>query len=263
MWFVYASIILFTPHIECVGRWDVFSTNTLLQWVNSSLRHESDRIDNNINFGVSTTVCKSIHLSMVVKNGAHYPSETQMHRIKTLHEKIVKLKDPKKFVDLDNWKLRYDMNMAGELSSRGIEEITELGNRFGKMFTPVLKQDPKNEVEILSSDDQKSINSSKYFELGLSNQLINMNIHNREVNNTELNIAKHCYNFEKQQQDDSNSLKQFHLFSKTPEFMTIVNSVRRKLGMSSNLAAADLYLINEWCAYGTYISNDMTWCQLL
>ncbi|XP_053393573.1 multiple inositol polyphosphate phosphatase 1-like [Mercenaria mercenaria] len=263
---LFLPVILLVPYVESVSRWNVFSTNTLLQWIDTTSVHASDNMDRNVHFGISRTACTPIHLNMVVRDAAHFPSIQKMKDIKTLHEKIVQSKDSKTFPELEKWKLEYDISMADKLSSKGIEEITQLGSRIGKSFKDVLHDFAQNlrSVMVVSSSNRKAINSSKYFEQGLLSQLSKLSRFENKINDSTAAFSRNCYNHEKQQHEDiSKHVSQFHNFSKSPAFVKIIDSVRRKLGMQLHLSYADVYLINEWCAYGTYISNDMTWCHLL
>lgn len=243
-----------------VGRWDVFSTKTLYEWAHDVKEPVFSNEYNHV--GVGSTLCKAVHVNMVVRHGARNPTLKNMKKIKALHEKIMKSKDPTKFPELSNWKYKYDFEQGGELVSKGITEQNDLGARIGARFSHLFGTNGKY-VKFVSSRKSRAKDSAKHFHGGLSDILKTIPSLNTEINNETMRFYDGCYNYENQVEDNVTHFRQFHDFSKTPQFINIAKSLKNKLGVTFSLSEDNVYQIYEMCAYETYMFTDMTWCKLL
>ncbi|XP_053393574.1 multiple inositol polyphosphate phosphatase 1-like [Mercenaria mercenaria] len=244
-----------------VSRWDVFASKTLYEWAHDVKTPVFANEYNHV--GVGNTLCKAIHVNMVVRHGARNPTLKNMKKIKALHEKIVKSKKPSAFPELDNWSYRYNIEREGELVNKGITEQNELGSRTGARFQHMFDTNGKY-VKFVSSRKSRAKDSAKHFHGGLSDYIVNkIPTFDNEINNATMRFYDGCYNYENQVEDNITHFKQFHDFSKTPQFINIAKALKNRLGISFSLTEDDVYQIYEMCAYETYIFNDMTWCKLL
>ncbi|XP_060586938.1 multiple inositol polyphosphate phosphatase 1-like [Ruditapes philippinarum] len=255
------GLLIYFEFSQCDRRWDVFSTKTLYEWANDvqmPVRNKHNELN------VDGTLCKAIHVNMVVRHGARNPTLKNMKYIKALHEKIVKAKDPTAFPELDNWKFRYDTDREGELVSKGITEQNDLGARTGARFHHLFDKNGKY-VKFVSSRKSRTKDSARHFHGGLSEYMTNkIPSFDNEVNNATMRFYDGCYNYEHQVEDNVTQFEQFHKFSKTPQFINIAKSLKSKLKAPFSFTEDDVYQIYELCAYESYIFNDnMTWCKLL
>lgn len=262
---VFIMFVLVTTYMdgtESVGRQDVFSTNTMLMWLNTEGLHRSNYLDYNFGFAMSTTSCKGINLNMVVRNAAHFPAREIIQEAKALQEKIVAAKDPAMFAELNNWRIP-SLESAGTLMLTGMEEIYELGRRIGQGVRHGLNKflDISKSVKFVSSSDSVAIDSSKYFYRGFVSHIDRLpTSFEPELNDTTMRFPESCYNREKQLQNKSAFLKDF---LREPEFTNITESLQLRLGIQMNFTEDEVFLINDWCACGMSISGDTTWCKLL
>lgn len=245
---------------SCVVRWDVFASKTLYEWAHDV---RTPPIINEYNhIGMGNTLCKAIHVNMVVRHGARNPTKNNLVRIKDLHHKIVHSKDPNKFPELNNWVFRYDMKKEGELVSKGISELNGLGQRVGERFHHLFDTNGQY-VKFVSSRKSRAKESAKYFHNGLLDFVKNIPSFNNEINNHTMRFYDDCYNYENQVEENEAHFKQFHDFSKTSRFTNIAKSLQSKLGINFSLTDDDVYQIYELCSYEKYIYEETTWCDLL
>lgn len=260
VWVCLWLVLQLVPHADGVGRWDVFATKTLYKWAHGD---QTPVISNEYNHvGVGNTLCKAMHVNMVVRHGARYPTLKNLNKIKVLHEKIMKSKDPGKFPQLHNWAFRYNLTLEAELVSGGIAEQNDLGNRVGTRFHHLFDTNAQY-VRFVSSRKSRAKDSAKYFYNGLLDVIKKIPSFENEINNHTMRFYDGCYNYETQVEDNVTHFKQFHDFSKTPEFINIAKALRNKLGIEFSLTEDDVYQIYELCAYEAYIYGETMWCDLL
>lgn len=221
--------------VNSVGQKDVFSTNTMLLWLNKTGVHRSDYLVNGVDFGVSTTNCMGIHVSMVVRQAAHFPARKELEQMKTLHKKIITSKDPKKFSELDHWRIPH-LDLADTLVQRGKDEVLQFGEKIGQNFNHFFNKfyNSSNIVKILSSSDQKAVSTSKYFYHGLADHVSKIPAFKNEINDSMMKFSEKCFNHDRQLQEEV-FLKEYFDFLKRPEFRNITESLKRKLSLQIKL----------------------------
>lgn len=221
-----------------VGRWDVFSTKTLYEWAHDVTDVLFANEYNHV--GVGTTLCKAIHLNMVVRHGARNPTLKNMKKIKKMYEKIKNSKDPSKFPELANWKYRYDFETEGELVAKGINEQFDLGTRVMARFQHLFETNGKY-IKFVSSRKSRAKDSAKYFQEGIHDYIKGIPSVQTEINNATMRFYDDCYNYEHQVEDNVTHFKEFHDFSKTPQFLNISKSLKNKLGVTFSVTAGLKY----------------------
>ena len=233
MWLIcLVSILFWLDFSHCVNRWDVFGTKTIYEWAHD-VKEPFSNEHNHV--GVGSTLCKAIHVNMVVRHGARNPTLKNMKHIKALHEKIVKSKDPLVFQELNNWTFRYNSDREGELVSKGITEQNDLGARTGVRFSHLFEKNGKY-IKFISSRKSRAKDSAKHFHGGLSDFMRNkIPSFNNEINNATMRFYDGCYNYEHQVEDNITQFEQFHKFSKTPQFINIAKSLKSKLKIPFSL----------------------------
>lgn len=222
--------------VNSVGQMDVFSTNTMLSWLNKTGVHRSEYLVNGVDFGVSTTNCMGVHVSIVVRQSAHFPAKKELEQMKALHKKIMTNKDPKKFSELDHWRIPH-LDLADNLVQRGKDEILQFGERIGQNFNYFFNKfyNSSNLVKFVSSSDHKAVRTSKFFHHGLADHVSKIPTFKNEINDSMIKFSEKCFNHERQMQDEGVFLKEYFDFLKRAEFRNIMDSLKRKLGLQINL----------------------------
>ncbi|XP_053393575.1 multiple inositol polyphosphate phosphatase 1-like [Mercenaria mercenaria] len=257
-------VVLLISHfwlISCIygiTRWDVFSTKTNYKWSHFS----SATTDDGFMFSTGSKTCNAIHVSMVSRHGARWPSDGDMEDIKELHRNIIESKPSTVYPELDSWIPRYNESDEKQLTTEGKKEQEDLGARLGIRFKTLFNNNGKN-VKFVSSSKSRTKDSNEYFHKGLSAGVQSVIEYTNEVNDGIVRPYDDCDNYEETVESDEN-MKEFNKFSKSSVLVNIIDSVKEKLGISFDVSDDDITIINELCAHEKAIFNeDAVWCNLL
>ena len=223
--------ILFMPC--CSLKLDVFSTKTLYEWANLA---STPAVENSYSsFTHGNGVCNAVHVYVVARHGARYPSDGTMEDMPGLFNKIRDYKDPTKFTGFDNWTSRYEMSKESQLVQEGIDEHVGLGERLATRFLRLF-QTHGDRVKFISSYKTRASNSSKYFYQGMANITgSNLPVYENNVNNTLTRYYDGCYNYENGVEDNDTHLIEFHKYENTSDFISVREAIETRLGLNASL----------------------------
>jgi len=253
---MWRCVLVFLLGACCSGQieqvaWDTFSTKTLYRWAHSETTPEINAEYNEV---LNGRLCEAVHVGMVVRHGARYPSDGSMEEISDIHARIKNAKSPVLYPELDNWQSPYSIALENTLNPEGERELRTLGQRtkrrFSRLFTNYGKW-----VSFISSNKQRTTASANSFYQGLYNAtgdclfggdpcepptgISNYAPFELRFNNSVIRYYDGCERYEKDIEDNPAHMAQFAKYSQTEEFINIAKSIRTKLGLPGNFTLSD------------------------
>ena len=246
MWDVVTFLGVFLLH-SChgnVSRWDVFNIKTPYIWAHHDLRIDQ-LLDESKPITVNNETCNVVHLNMIVRHGAKYPSTYKNRKITNIHERLLPFKDGPKYHEISNWINPFKKETASLLVPMGEREQQQLGERTGRRFHSLFTHYGQN-VKFVSSSKSRTIDSSRNFYQGIRKSFDQMKFHKNDINNRVLRFYDRC----KRRRDfwkDLNTNPWYYEileFEKRPEFTKMREAVTARLGLNFTLSAGKVTVIN-------------------
>ena len=223
-----------------VGKWNVFSTKTSYPWATKS---QEPALNSGTHTGVNNKLCKAIHVSMVVRHGARFPSGGATEEITDLHEHLLHYSDSPQFKNISTWVSPYTEEMSGELAPAGEKEQHGLGRRAALKFEALFNNGAEYMWFVSSSKDRARDSSANFYN-GMKSVLSNTWRYKNELNNSIMRFYDGCENYDKQVDDNDTHFREFIRFDDTPQFVAIRKALEKKLKVDSNLDPGNANIIS-------------------
>ena len=218
------SYFLLTLASLCLGniqKWDLFATKTAYTWANNI---EEPATDEHFEQRVDNKVCRAIHVNMLRRHGARYPSNGKTQEIAELYVKLIQASNELDLVDINS----YGKDQASQLAPIGQQEQFGIGRRTGIRFQSLLKNHGEH-VVFMSSSRTRAVDSSTQFYLGLNTTLTGLSPLVNEVNDKLIRFYDGCDNYENQVEENEAQFIEYTMFETTPEFVQVKNKLESKL----------------------------------
>lgn len=232
--FIFTTCISFLLINTCagnVGKWNVFSTKTAYPWAANT---QEPSVDEGTHVPVNSKLCKAIHVSMVVRHGARYPSDSATEEIADLQRHLLHYENGPKFKEVSNWVSPYREELASDLAPMGEKEQSDIGRRIAKKYQTLFTNSGQY-VKFVSSSKERALDSSLSFYNGMKGVLTSIWRYKNQVNNSITRFYDGCENYERQVEDNDTHFAEFIKFDETKEFLSIMRSLKTKLGLDSLL----------------------------
>ncbi|KAL4219882.1 PHOsphatase [Mactra antiquata] len=246
-----------------ISDWDVFATKTTYHWATGRTINPFFA-DVDYSFLKGNYECKAVHVNMVLRHGARWPTDSNMEHIEELANKIKENKTSSLFTELDNWANRYDLQNDGKLVQEGMVEQEFIGRNTWMRFQTLFEMYGNKYVKFVSSSKGRCIQSTQSFYNGFYKTMDNKPIFAYEKNNKLMRFYDDCDRYETDVEDNEENFKELRTFEKSRDFQNVIKSVEGRLGLDAGtLSVDDVYQIHNLCSYEKYIYNETTWCNLL
>ncbi|WAQ96753.1 MINP1-like protein [Mya arenaria] len=200
-------------------------------------------------------LCEAVHMSMLLRHGARYPSDGSVEEINDIHERLKDGKSINVFPELETWTSPYTEPLASTLNAEGKEEHRLLGQRTALRFRRLFQRNGQY-IRFISSDKQRTRASANSFYGGLYNAtgdclygnqrcapptgIANIAPTNLTIDDKIIRFYDGCDKYENDIEDNDDYFKEFKKYEKTEEFLNITKSIRAKLGLPSGFALSSM-----------------------
>ena len=234
LWFI--CVLSFISYCHGISRWDIFSTKTKYEWSHST----TVNTDGYYSFTSGSRTCRAVHVNMVSRHGARWPSDDDMEDIEEIHERIIASKSANVYPGLDSWRFRYDESNEKQLTVEGQKEQQDLGARIGLQLKTLFANN--GHIKYVSSSKSRTKHSNEFFHKGLSTSIPTLTEYKNEVNNDLIRPYDDCDKYEETVESDDN-LEELTKFTKSFIFENITTSVKERLGISFTPSEGNFILL--------------------
>lgn len=230
--------------------WDVFSTKTTYEWATGT-RKDPIRMNEDFEFQSDGRKCTAVHVNMIIRHGARWPSDSKMEYIEGMSKKIKQMKSSSVFQEIDKWTYRYSMEESSNLVKTGEDEQQLIGQNTWNRFASLFELFGGKYVKFLSSYKDRCINSAKYFHIGFYTNMTEKPDFSYEVNNDLLRFYDGCEKYEVLVEDNEDNYEDVRVFEKSELFQNVRSSVEQRLGLSADTLSNSrtLFLILSYFDY--------------
>ena len=222
--------VVHVAHSSGVGKWDVFSTKTPYNWAHPEILVDPIT-DQGTNVIFKNETCNAVHISMIARHGARYPGSATSKHIAGIRDTFLKSKDAAKLLELNDWVNPYTEDMANELTTVGQNELYDFGQRTGKRFRALFEAGAHN-VQFLSSNKPRTIDSSKFFYKGIKQEHTNFGAHNNQLDDKLLRFYDECENFDNDIANKPGYFREAIKFEESKDFAAVKEGIKTRLGLN-------------------------------
>lgn len=119
--------------------------------------------------------CKAKQLSLLVRHGTRYPSDGDVEKIDNIIAKLQNLDLKAPFVKVKDWNNTFTLEQESLLADAGKEEMKSIASKytsqFPNLFSSAMSKSGSENVEIISSEKERTESSAKAFVDGVSEEI--------------------------------------------------------------------------------------------